>query len=207
MEQACQAEKQSSQRIDQDLGGAHTNATQTGRVLVGANGKNMATEDGVFHDQRHDHGQPHGHPYPGRQGPKAQRIHRFHDLVERIRRRVDGLVIGQPLGNPAGDAHHSQSHDERNHFEPGHDTPIDRSDGPSCKDRQQDYQSGRDLLNEKRRSHDAGQSHDRASAQIDATTNDDQGHPQRARGHNRRLCQNHLGIATREKHRSQFGTE
>src|SRR5581483_890958 len=137
LHESGQADKQAGKGINQSFLQRHPDAAEAGGGFIGADGEDVATKNGLAHNNRNQAGEGDGDPdSEGQRKQGGGRLQRHQMIDGRGGGNVDRLIAGQPFGRAAQDAHHAESDDERGHVETGNDEAVDQADGAARQDGQ-----------------------------------------------------------------------
>src|SRR5690606_3724923 len=95
--------------VDEEGDALDADAAEAGGVGVGADGADVAAEDGLFEEEGGEEGEGGGEPDAGRQGSAGGG---GHEGVEAAGVGVDLLFAGEAFGEAAEDAHAAEGDDE-----------------------------------------------------------------------------------------------
>ena len=112
--------------------------------------------------------------------------------------RVDGRLVGEPLGGAARDAQHAERGDERHDAQARDREAVQQADGAAGQDRGQHGDDRRPAVADRERAQHAGEGDRRAHGEVDAAADDDERHPDRAERHDHGLRQDHPQVVGRE---------
>ena len=186
IEQGAHADEEAGERVDRDLPVVDLDAGQAGRLLVGADGVDVAAELGLMQDERCDDEESEQPERADREASDTEQLRADEDLFEPA---ADfggggGPCLGLHLGDDGAETggHHlrTEGRDEGGQLELGDQNAVGKAERDADEQRQDDCKDqGPALLEcvaaQQRRAH-----HDRAERQVDAAGDDDERH---AEGH------------------------
>lgn len=207
---ASEAEKEASNGVDAGFDEAGADAAEAGGGFVGADGKNIATENGAIHENGHEDREIDGESDAGGKVPTYRVFgvwigHEEFDRVKRFVGRIHGLVVGAKFGEAAGDAEHTESDDKGSHAKAGDNAAIEEADNGPAENGGQESDFDRVPLSDEPGGDHAGEGDDGADAEINAAADDDHGHAESADSHDDGLIQDGFEVVEAEKILTDFG--